>query len=144
MAEETKALLRENYKPSENEDYMNPTQLAYFREKLTSWRQELEEESRQTMTHLREENWKEPDPSDIASLSLNTGLELRTRQRYFKLMDKIDDAIRRIERGTYGYCDETGKPIGIKRLEARPIATLSITAQEQHERVEDSYRSDDD
>jgi DnaK suppressor protein len=144
MGEGKKFSLPEGYKPGEHEDYMSEMQLAYFEHKLKEWRQELEAESRQTVEKLRNENWKEPDPSDVASLALNTGLELRTTNRYFKLMDKIDDAIKRIENGSYGYCEETGKPIGIRRLEARPIATLCITAQEQHERTEYSYRSDDD
>ena len=124
------------YRPSADEPYMNPHQLDYFRRKLEAWRDELIEESEQTLEHLRTENWQEPDPNDRATHESEASLELRTRDRYRKLIGKIDAAIRRIERGEYGYCEETGEPIGLARLEARPIATLSVEAQEAHERDE--------
>lgn len=132
-------VIPEGYKPSESEEYMNPTQLEYFRQKLSIWRKELLDESRETIDHLREENWHEPDIADRASLETEAGVELRTRNRYLKLISKIDYALRRIEQGEYGYCEETGDPIGVRRLEARPIATMTIEAQERHERMEKQY-----
>lgn len=134
--------LPKDYHPSDKEEYMNPLQLEYFREKLFKWKEDLARESQNTMEHLRDENWNEPDLNDRASVETETSLELRTRDRYRKLMNKIDEAIERIETGAYGYCEETGDPIGIKRLEARPIATLSIEAQERHERFEKSHSED--
>lgn len=131
------------YKPTEKEEYMSQKQLDYFKEKLLDWRQELLDESRETLEHLKEENWHEPDIADRASIETEAGVELRTRNRYLKLISKIDSALRRIETGEYGYCEETGDPIGLKRLEARPIATLSIEAQERHERMEKQYSDDD-
>jgi DnaK suppressor protein len=131
--------LPKDYKPSDKEEYMNPNQLEYFREKLLAWKEDLARESQNTMEHLRDENWNEPDLNDRAWVETETSLELKTRDRYRKLMNKIDAAIGRIENGSYGYCEETGDPIGIKRLEARPIATLSIEAQERHERFERSH-----
>lgn len=128
-----------NYKPSEKEEYMNKNQLEYFRHKLLAWREELITESQETINNLKEENWQEPDLSDRASLETEAGVELRTRNRYLKLIGKIDAALRRIEDGSYGYCEETGEPIGIKRLEARPIATMTIEAQERHEKLEKQY-----
>ena len=128
-----------NYAPSETEPYMNAKQLEYFRQRLLAWRQELIEESRETIEHLKEENWHEPDIADRASLETEAGVELRTRNRYLKLIAKIDSALKRIEDGSYGYCEETGDPIGLKRLEARPIATMTIEAQERHERMEKQY-----
>ncbi len=128
-----------NYKPSEKEEYMNEKQLDYFRSKLLAWREELIAESQETINNLKEENWQEPDLSDRASLETEAGVELRTRNRYLKLIGKIDSALRRIESKTYGYCEETGEPIGIKRLEARPIATMTIEAQERHEKLEKQY-----
>jgi DnaK suppressor protein len=127
------------YKPSEKEEYMNDQQLEYFRAKLVAWREELIAESQETINNLKEENWREPDLSDRASLETEAGLELRTRNRYLKLIGKIDSALKRIEDGTYGYCEETGDPIGVKRLEARPIATLTIEAQERHEKAEKQF-----
>jgi len=127
------------YKPSETEEYMNPKQLNYFKEKLLDWRRDLIEESRETIDHLKEENWHESDIADRASLETDAGVELRTRNRYLKLISKIDSALKRIEEGTYGYCEESGEEIGIKRLEARPIATMSIEAQERHEKMEKQY-----
>ena len=131
-----------NYKPSEKEEYMNANQLDYFKQKLLSWRAELIAESQETINNLKEENWQEPDLSDRASLETEAGVELRTRNRYLKLIGKIDAALRRIEDKTYGYCEETGDPIGLKRLEARPIATMTIEAQERHERRERVHRDD--
>lgn len=136
-------VLDPGYKPSEDENYMNPKQMEYFKQKLLSWRAELLEESQETLDHLKEENWKEPDMNDRASIESETALELRTRGRYRKLIDKIDDTISRIENGDYGYCDETGEPIGLKRLEARPVATLCIEAQERHERHEKQHLDED-
>jgi DnaK suppressor protein len=127
------------YQPSESEKYMNHKQLDYFRQKLLAWREELLKESQETINNLKEENWREPDLSDRASLETEAGVELRTRNRYLKLIGKIDAALRRIDDNTYGYCEETGEPIGIKRLEARPIATMTIEAQERHERMEKQY-----
>jgi len=121
---------------------MNPMQLEYFRQKLQAWKNELMNEADATITHLREENWQEPDINDRASLESDAALELRTRDRYRKLINKIDKALRRIDDGSYGYCEETGDEIGIRRLEARPIATLTIEAQERHERLERVHRDD--
>ncbi len=134
--------LAEGYKPSPDEDYMSPTQLEYFRRKLLDWRKELLIESDSTISHLKEENWQEPDINDRASLETDAALELRTRDRYRKLVNKIDSALSRIADGSYGYCDATGEEIGIARLEARPIATLTIEAQEKHERMEKQHRDD--
>ena len=131
--------LPEHYEPSENEDYMSDAQLAYFKKKLLDWRADLLKESRETMDHLKEENWQEADIADRASLETEAGVELRTRNRYLKLISKIDSALRRIEQGEYGYCEETGEPIGLKRLQARPVATMTIEAQERHERMEKQY-----
>jgi DnaK suppressor protein len=133
------AKVSKNYQPSESEKYMSPRQLEYFKQKLQKWREELLVESQETINNLKEENWREPDLSDRASLETEAGVELRTRNRYLKLIGKIDSALKRIEDGTYGYCEETGEPIGIKRLEARPIATMTIEAQERHERMEKQY-----
>lgn len=130
------------YKPSESEEYMNPMQLKYFKQKLLTWRNELLEESETTVNHLREENWQEPDINDRASLESDAALELRTRDRYRKLINKIDKALKQIADGSYGYCEETGDEIGIRRLEARPIATLTIEAQERHERLERVQRDE--
>ncbi|KTG16844.1 MULTISPECIES: RNA polymerase-binding protein DksA [unclassified Guyparkeria] len=134
--------LPEGYKPSEDEEYMNPMQLEYFRQKLLTWRDQLMMESDSTINHLREENWQEPDINDRATLESDAALELRTRDRYRKLINKIDKALKRISDGDYGFCEETGDEIGLKRLEARPIATLTIEAQERHERLERVQRDD--
>ena len=139
-----KVELPEGYKPSDKEEYMGSLQLAYFRKKLEDWRSELLEESRETLDHLKEENWQEPDINDRASVEAEASLELRTRNRYRKLLDKIDAALRRIDDGSYGYCEETGEEIGIKRLEARPIATLTIEAQERHENYERTHIDEDE
>lgn len=135
--------LPKNYAPTEKEAYMNDKQLEYFRQKLQTWRTDLMADSRETIENLKEENWHEPDIADRASLETEAGVELRTRNRYLKLISKIDAALRRIEAGEYGYCEETGEPIGIKRLEARPIASLSIEAQERHEKLERQYAEED-
>lgn len=131
--------IAKDYKPSEKEKYMCAAHLEYFRRKLLAWREELLAESQETINNLKEENWREPDLSDRASLETEAGVELRTRNRYLKLVGKIDAALKRIEDGTYGYCEETGDPIGLKRLEARPIATMTIEAQERHEKLEKQY-----
>ena len=134
--------LVENYRPSEDEEFMNPRQRDYFRRKLEAWKEELLRESRETLDSLQEENSNHPDMADRASSESDRALELRTRDRQRKLISKINAAIKRIEDGTYGYCEETGEPISLKRLEARPIATLSVEAQERHERRERVYRDD--
>lgn len=133
------AALPKGYKPTEKEPYMNKQQLEYFRQKLMAWRDELLAESQETINNLKEENWREPDLSDRASLETEAAVELRTRNRYLKLIGKIDAALARIEDGEYGYCEETGDPIGIKRLEARPVATMTIEAQERHEKAEKQF-----
>ena len=134
--------LSPDYRPSEDEEFMNPMQLEYFRQKLLRWRAELLAESTETLQHLKEESLAEPDVTDRASLETERSIELRTRDRERKLIAKIDAALQRIEDGTYGYCEETDEPIGIRRLEARPIATLSLEAQERHERMERTHRDD--
>jgi DnaK suppressor protein len=125
--------------PVDSSEYMNGVQVEYFKQKLNKWKLELIEESQVTVDHLKQENWNESDINDRASVETETSLELRTRDRYRKLLSKIDDALGRIDDGSYGFCEETGEPIGVKRLEARPIATLSIEAQERHERFEKSH-----
>jgi len=135
-------LLPPDYRPSEDEEFMNPMQREYFRQKLLSWRSELLQESSETLKHLQEESLSEPDIADRASLETDRSLELRTRDRERKLIARIDDALQRIDEGTYGYCEETSEPISLRRLEARPIATLSIEAQERHERMERTHRDD--
>lgn len=137
-----KVELSKTYKPSAKEKYMSPKQLEYFRQKLLTWRAELLQESENTISHLKEENWQEPDINDRASLETDAALELRTRDRYRKLVNKIDMALSRVADGTYGYCDDTGEEIGLFRLEARPIATLTVEAQEKHERLEKQRRDD--
>lgn len=121
---------------------MNDTQQEYFRQKLLRWRQELLRESDETLQHLQEGGLQEPDIADRASAEADRALELRTRDRERKLIAKIDAALQRIEDGVYGYCEETGEPISLRRLEARPIATLSIEAQERHERLERTHREE--
>lgn len=137
------AELPTDYTPSEDEEYMSPNQLEYFRSKLQEWKDELLKESQSTLAHLKEESWHEADIADRASIETEAGIELRTRNRYLKLIPKIDAALRRINEGEYGYCDETGEPIGIRRLLARPTATLSIEAQERHERMEKQHVEDE-
>ncbi len=134
--------LSPDYRPSEKERFMNPRMREYFRNKLLAWKRELLNESNETIVHLQESSVSEPDLADRASLETDRALELRTRDRERKLIQKINEALLRIEDGSYGYCEETGEPISIKRLEARPIATLSIEAQERHERMERTQRDD--
>jgi DnaK suppressor protein len=131
-----------DYRPSDDEDFMNPVQLEYFRQKLLRWRMDLLAESSETLHHLKEEQSLEADVTDRASLETDRFTELRTRDRERKLISKIDAALQRIEIGTYGFCEETEEPIGVRRLEARPIATLSLEAQERHERMERTHRED--
>jgi DnaK suppressor protein len=135
-------MLPQNYRPTEKEPFMNPMQQEYFRQKLLSWKQELLDESNQTLQNMTEESLAQPDLADRATAETDRALELRTRDRYRKLISKIDSALRRLEEDTYGYCEETGEPISLKRLEARPIATLSVEAQERHERMERTKRDD--
>jgi DnaK suppressor protein len=130
------------YRPSDDEPFMNDRQLAYFRTKLLAWKEEILEESRSTIASLQQDTTAEPDLADRATSETDRALELRTRDRQRKLIAKIDEALRRIEDGSYGYCEETGEPISLSRLEARPIATLSLEAQERHERRERVHRDD--
>jgi DnaK suppressor protein len=134
--------LKANYRPTENEPFMNPRMKEYFRRKLLAWKDEILRESNQTLQHLQEDTTQEPDIADRASVETDRALELRTRDRQRKLIAKIDAAMKRLEDGSYGYCEETGEPISLKRLEARPIAKLSIEAQERHERRERTHRDD--
>jgi DnaK suppressor protein len=131
-----------DYRPSEEEDFMNPVQAEYFRQKLLRWRSDLLREADGTLLSLSQGGIHEADITDRASVETDRALELRTRDRARKLIAKIDQALQRLEAGTYGFCEETGEPIGLKRLEARPIATLSIEAQERHERMERVHRDD--
>ena len=130
------------YRPTETEPFMNPRQREYFRAKLEAWKDDILRESRETLENLQEESQNHPDMADRASSESDRALELRTRDRQRKLIAKIDSALKRIEDGSYGYCEETGEPIGIARLDARPIATLSLEAQEMHERREKVYRDE--
>jgi DnaK suppressor protein len=131
-----------DYRPSDDEPFMNPRQRDYFRRKLEGWKEDILRESRETLENLQEESQNHPDMADRASSESDRALELRTRDRQRKLISKIDAALKRLEDGTYGYCEETGDPIGIARLDARPIATLSLEAQEMHERREKVYRDE--
>ena len=128
--------LPKNYKPTQKEKFMNAKMKEYFRQKLVSWKKDLLKESSQTLNNLQNENEAKPDITDRASEEIDRSFELRTRDRERKLINKIDAALQRIEDGSYGYCDATGDPISIKRLEARPVATLSLEAQEMHEKAE--------
>ncbi len=139
---ENVVVLPPDYKPSKKEEYMNELQLEYFRQKLVNWKKSLIDQSMDTLDELKQGGLNQPDEIDRASLETDKALELRTRDRIRKLISKIDDALRRIEDGTYGYCEETGEPIGVDRLEARPVTTLSIEAQERHERMEKTYDDD--
>ena len=130
------------YRPSDKEPFMNERQREYFRAKLLQWREDILKEAKETLQHLQEENQNHPDLADRASSETDRSIELRARDRQRKLIAKIDEALGRIEDGTYGYCEETGEPISLRRLEARPIATLSVEAQERHERRERVYRDD--
>jgi len=130
------------YRPSDKEPFMNERQRDYFRAKLLAWREDILKEAKETLLHLQEENQNHPDLADRASSETDRSIELRARDRQRKLIAKIDEALGRIEDGSYGYCEETGEPISLRRLEARPIATLSVEAQERHERRERVYRDD--
>ena len=130
------------YKPSDKEPFMNERQRDYFRARLLAWREDILREAKETLVHLQEENQNHPDLADRASSETDRAIELRARDRQRKLISKIDEALARIDDGTYGYCEETGEPISLRRLEARPIATLSVEAQERHERRERIYRDD--
>jgi DnaK suppressor protein len=130
------------YRPSDDEPFMNDRQLEYFRVKLTTWKEDILRESRETLSHLQLETENHPDLADRASSETDRSLELRTRDRQRKLISKIEAALRRIEDGSYGFCEDTGEPIGFARLDARPIATLSLEAQERHERRERVHRDD--
>ena len=135
-------LLPPDYAPSDDEEFMNPMMREFFRQRLLDWRADLLKESGQTLLNMQEVSLHEPDIADRASLETERALELRTRDRERKLISKIDSALRRIDTGDYGYCDDTGEPIGLRRLIARPIATLSLEAQERHERMEKTHRED--
>lgn len=135
-------LITEDYRPSEDEPYMNDRQLEYFRNKLMSWREEILRGSSETLKQLKEEDNRLADMSDWASFETERSFQLRARDRERKLLSKIAAAIERIEDGSYGYCEESQEPIGLQRLEARPIATLSIEAQERHERREKVFRDE--
>ena len=134
--------LSPDYAPSEDEEFMNAKQQEYFRQKNLKWRTELLREANETLSHLSQENLQKPDMADRAALETDHQIELRTRDRERKLIGKIDAALQRIEDGSYGYCEETEEPIGLRRLEARPIATLSLEAQGRHERLERTHRDD--
>jgi DnaK suppressor protein len=136
------AFLPDDYRPAEGEPFMNERQLEYFRRKLNAWKADLMDDSRETIEGLQDGTRNIPDLADRASEEIDRALELRTRDRQRKLVAKIDSALRRIENGEYGYCEETGEPISLKRLDARPIATLSLEAQERHERREKVHRDD--
>lgn len=135
-------IMDDGYRPADEEGFMNERQREYFRRKLAAWRGEILRETQETISALQSENPNHPDLADRASSETDRAIELRARDRQRKLIAKIDAAISRIESGTYGYCEETGEPINLKRLEARPIATLSIEAQERHERNERVHRDD--
>jgi len=130
------AKISKNYKPTQKEKFMNAKMKEYFKQKLLSWKNELLKESSQTLNNLQSDNEAKPDITDRASEEIDRSFELRTRDRERKLINKINLALQRIEDGSYGYCEETGEPIGLKRLEARPVATLSLEAQEMHEKAE--------
>ena len=140
MSQTAEVVLPKGYKPSPKEKFMNKKQSAFFKAKLMEWKDDILRESRETLDHLQEGGIQEPDISDRASTETDWSLELRTRDRQRKLVAKIESAIRRIETGDYGYCEVTGEPISLKRLEARPIATMTLEAQEAHERMERIYR----
>lgn len=138
----TNSVIDTGYHPTEDEPFMNERQREYFRRKLLQWKQDIIRESHETLTTLQNENENHPDIADRASSETDRAIELRARDRQRKLISKIDAALQRIEEGSYGYCEETGEPISLKRLEARPIATLSLEAQERHERNERVHRDD--
>jgi len=134
--------LEADYRPSDSEPFMNERQREYFRKKLLAWKDDILREAKETLQNLQDENQNHPDIADRASSETDRAIELRARDRQRKLIAKIDAALARIEDGTYGFCEETGDPISLKRLEARPIATLSLEAQERHERRERVYRDE--
>ena len=138
----SESFLPEDYRPAESEPFMNERQLEYFRRKLLAWKAELQEQSAETLEGLQDSGRNVPDIADRASEETDRALELRTRDRQRKLVSKIDAALRRIENGEYGYCEMTGEPISLKRLDARPIATMTLEAQERHERRERVHRDD--
>ena len=142
MTAAASVLVEEEYRPTEDESFMNDRQLGYFRKKLLAWKDEILRESRETIGNLQSETENHPDLVDRASSEADRALELRTRDRQRKLISKIDEALRRIDDGVYGFCEETGEPIGLARLEARPTATMSVEAQERHERRERVHRDD--
>jgi RNA polymerase-binding transcription factor len=142
MATANKKILPDDYRPSEDEPFMNELQRAYFRRKLLNWRDEILRSTKETLQHLQDDSEQHADIADRATSETERALELRARDRQRKLIAKIDAALERIEDGTYGYCEETGEPISLKRLDARPIATLSVEAQERHERRERVYRDE--
>ncbi|HOO49803.1 MAG TPA: RNA polymerase-binding protein DksA [Alphaproteobacteria bacterium] len=143
MSKAGSALVPQNYKPSDDEEFMNPVMKEYFRQKLISWREELLKESEETIHNtLQSTELQKPDMADRASAETDHALELRTRDRERKLITKINEALLRIDDDTYGYCEETGEPITVGRLDARPIATLSLEAQERHERMERTHRDE--
>ena len=142
MSTATMLAEKPEYRPSEDEEFMHERQLEYFKQKLLNWKEDILRESRETLAHLQAETENHPDLADRATSETDRALELRTRDRQRKLISKIDEALRRIEDGSYGYCEDTGEPIGVARLEARPIATLSLEAQERHERRERVHRDD--
>jgi DnaK suppressor protein len=133
---------KQHYRPTDKEPFMNERQRDYFRQKLVAWKDDILREAKETLAHLQSDSENHPDLADRASSETDRAIELRARDRQRKLIAKIEDAIARIDEGTYGYCEETGEPISIRRLEARPIATLSLEAQERHERRERVYRDD--
>jgi RNA polymerase-binding transcription factor len=141
-AKASSIVLPPNYRPTEDEPFMNERQRLYFRQKLVAWKEEIIRQTRETLAGLHEESIQHADLADRATSETDRALELRARDRQRKLIAKIDAALARIEDGSYGYCEETGEPIGLKRLDARPIATLSVEAQERHERRERVYRED--
>ena len=136
------ATLEKLYRPTDKEPFMNERQREYFKRKLIAWKEEILEESRETLASLQSDNENHPDIADRASSETDRSIELRSRDRQRKLISKIDSALARIDEGVYGFCEETGEPISLKRLDARPIATLSIEAQERHERLERTHRDD--
>jgi DnaK suppressor protein len=142
VVKKTAAARDKDYRPSEKEPFMNEHQLEYFRDKLLAWKEEIISESRETLVNLQDDSANLPDLVDRASSETDKAIELRARDRQRKLISKIDEALKRIDDGTYGYCEETGEPISLKRLEARPTATLSLEAQERHEKRERVYRDE--
>lgn len=138
----TSQVLEDDYRPTDDEPFMNERQLEYFRRRLVAWKEEILLQSRETVAHLQTDTHAHPDLADRASSETDRSLELRARDRQRKLINKIDEALRRIDDGEYGYCEETGEPISLARLIARPIATLGLEAQERHEKRERVHRDD--